>query len=245
VIYVSWEQTAEEIEAFFQSGGDYSSSDLAWGRVSLDTVRRKAIKRVHLPVWIVGESNRHAGVKRPEMTVDYVYTAIEALVSDHGLRPALMCLDYLQKIPIENQRERNQQVTEAANRTKQLAMRVGCPVLVGVQAGRGVDDYKNPIPTMADAQWSSAIEQNADKQLAVWRPIRTFDPADRPTVKIAGVEYSNDEDLFVIRLLKQRFDAGFGTWAVRFRPQTLEMFDYERISAGMNGNGHAPRSAVR
>jgi len=33
VIYVSWEQPIEELEAFFQSGANYNSTDLAWGRV--------------------------------------------------------------------------------------------------------------------------------------------------------------------------------------------------------------------
>lgn len=237
VIYVSWEQTVEEIEAFFESGGEYTSSDLAWGRVPLDVIKQKAINRVHLPIWTIGESLRHAGAKRPQMTVEHVYGAIEVMAMERGLKPTLICLDYLQIIPVHNHRERRDQVGEATIQAKQLGKRIGCPIMAGVQAGRQVDEYKNPIPTMADAQHSSAIEQTADKQLAVWRPVRTFDPTEKPTIKIAGADYANDDDLFVIRRLKERFESGFGTWAVRFKPQTLEMHDYvyERPLAHANG----------
>ena len=91
-----------------------------------------------------------------------------------------------------------------------------------------MDQYKNQMPTMADAQWSSSIEQVADKQIGIWRPIKSRDPSESATINVAGVEYTNDEDLFVIRLLKQRFAVGYGAWAVRFKPQTLELYDYQR-----------------
>ncbi|MHC4196169.1 MAG: hypothetical protein ACYSQZ_09605, partial [Planctomycetota bacterium] len=38
VLYVSWEQTCEEIEANMQAGEDYSVSDIAWGRADMDVV---------------------------------------------------------------------------------------------------------------------------------------------------------------------------------------------------------------
>ena len=228
VVYVSWEQTVEEIEAFFQSGKDYSSSDMAWGRAPMDAIKRRSIKRINLPVWSFGESKRHEGIDRPKMSVDYVYEAIESMEEDYGVRPALMCLDYVQIMPLTGHgSDRIMQVHEAVNNAKQLAIRMGIPIIIGVQAGRAVDTYKNPIPTMSDAQWSSSVEQVADKMISLWRPSKTHDPAKEPEINIAGVNYKNDDDLFVIKLLKQRFDAGFGTWAVKFKPQTLELWDYE------------------
>lgn len=227
VVYVTWEQTVEEVEAFFQSGSDYTSSDVAWGRVPMETVRRKAIQRPHLPIWVYGESKRHEGIRRPRMTVDYVYESIESMREEHGKRPVLMCMDYIQIMPTDGAKEKLTQVDQAINDAKQLAMRMGLPIIVGVQARREVDSYKNPIPTLSDAQWSSSIEQVADKQIAIWRPIKTHDPAEEPFIKIAGTEYTNDENLFVIKLLKQRFERGYGVWAVRFRPETLEVNDYD------------------
>lgn len=226
VVYVSWEQPVEEIEAFFQSGDDYTSSDMAWGRADLDVVRRNAIKRVNLPIWMVGTSLRHSNIRKPEMTVDLVYSAIEAMYEEFKIKPTLVCLDYLQIVPAEKG-ERRDQVTEAAYNAKRLAMQIGAPIIAGVQAGRQVDQYKSPLPTMADAQWSSAIEQTADKQIGVWRPARTHDPETNPTIEVGGIDYQNSEDLFVVKLLKQRFERGYGVWAVHFKPQTLELHDYE------------------
>lgn len=228
VVYVSWEQPIEEIEAFFQSGDAYTSSDMAWGKVPLEKIKQRAIKRVNLPIWTIGTSLRHANIKKPIMTVDMVYQAIEAMYEEFGIRPTLVLLDYLQIVPA-GKGERRDQVTEATYNAKRLAMQIGAPIIAGVQARRSVDDYRNPLPTMSDAQWSSAIEQTADKQISVWRPSKTHAVDENEYIDVAGVSYKNDEDLFVIKLLKQRFERGFGVWAVRFRPQTLELFDYERI----------------
>lgn len=228
VVYVSWEQPVEEIEAFFQSGDDYSSSDMAWGRVPLDTIKRRSIKRVNLPIWTIGHSLRHANIKKPHMTVDMVYEAIEAMSAEYGIRPTLVCLDYLQIVKTNNGGDRLTQVTDATFAAKELAMRVGVPIIAGVQARRSVDDQRDPLPGMADAQWSSAIEQTADKQISLWRPSKTHLAEDHPQIEIGGINYTNNEELFAIKLLKQRFERGFGVWAVRFRPHTLELFDYDR-----------------
>ena len=227
VVYVSWEQPIEEIEAFFQSGDAYTSSDMAWGRVPLETIKKRAVKRVNLPIWTIGTSLRHANIRKPIMTVDMVYQAIEAMFEEYGISPTLVLIDYLQIVPA-GRGERRDQVTEATYNAKRLAMQIGAPIIAGVQARRSVDDYKKPLPTMSDAQWSSAIEQTADKQISIWRPSKTHSVEDHPTIDINGTDYFNDEDLFVVKLLKQRFERGYGIWPVRFRPQTLELYDYQQ-----------------
>lgn len=230
VIYASWEQPIEEIEAFFESGADYSSSDMAWGRVPMDRIKSGAVKRAKLPIWYIGHSLRHAGVQKPRLFVDEVYAAIEAMQHEYGKRPALICLDYLQIIPVQRGAKRHEQVAEATYQAKELLMNVGAPGIAGVQAGRQVDQYRDPIPAMSDAQWSSAIEQTADKQIAIWRPIKTHDPKEMPFVDVGGHEFANTEELLVVKLLKQRFERGYGSFALRFTPQTLEVHDY-RINA--------------
>jgi replicative DNA helicase len=227
VVYVSWEQPIEEIEAFFQSGADYNSSDMAWGRVSMEVIKRKAVQRASLPIWTIGHSLRHANMKKPTMTVDVVYEAIESMYREYGVRPTLVCLDYLQIVKTNKGGDRLVQVTEATYAAKELAMTVGAPIIAGVQAGRKVDEYKKPVPTMSDAQWSSAIEQTADKQISLWRPSKTHDQNAHPSIEVGGINYMNDEDLMVVKLLKQRFERGYGVWAIRFKPHTLQVWDYE------------------
>ena len=214
---------------------------MAWGKAPIDKIRKGAIKRGGLPVWVFGESKRHEGIKRPKMTIDYVYAAIESMQEDYGVRPTLLCLDYVQIMPTLPGQDKTAQVDEAIRQAKELAIRMGLPVIIGVQASRRVDGYNNQIPTMSDAQWSSSIEQVPDKQIAVWRPIKSHDVTDKATINVAGVEYDNCEELFVVRLLKQRFAAGFGAWAIKFIPQTLEVYDYDPMRAKReDSNGYIP-----
>lgn len=227
-VYISWEQSIEEIEAFFQSGKEYTSSDLAWGRVPLDKVKKKLVKRAGLPIWYIGNSQRHAKFRKPaRLTADVVYKMVDSLYNEFRLSPTLICLDYLQLMPVQSGISRVEAVTEATFQAKELAINTGVPIIMGVQANRDVDDKAYPIPTLASAQWASAVEQAADKQLGLWRPRKTHDPLSYPTIPVSGVEYRNDEDLFVVKILKQRFERGFGAMALRFKPQTLEVFDYD------------------
>lgn len=224
VIYFSWEQPIEEIEAFFQSGDSYSSTDLAWGRVNLDAVKRQSVKRASLPVWMGGKSLANSSRNQPEMTIDRIYDGIRDMKHKHGYDPVLICFDYLQIIPVAGARERAQEVSEACYQAKQFAMSIGVPIVIGVQAKREVDNRSNPMPTMADAQWSSALEQVSDKQIALFRPIKAMDAGDK--FEIGDKDYTVDEYLLVIKLLKQRFDVGAGMWPLHFKPQTLEIKDY-------------------
>jgi replicative DNA helicase len=150
VVYVTWEQSAEEIEAFFQSGKEYSSTDMVWGNVPISTIELKAVGRGKIPIWVFGESKRHEGIKRPKMSIDYVYAAIESMQEDYGVKPILMCLDYVQIMPTNPRQDKVMQVDEAIRNAKELAIRMGLPIIIGVQAGRKVDEYRNAIPTMSD-----------------------------------------------------------------------------------------------
>lgn len=227
VIFVSWEQSVEEIEAFFQSGANYSSTDLAWGRVHLDTVKKQAIQRINLPIWMIGYSIKDADKKRPPMTIDLVYESIRQIRYEYKYEPILVCLDYLQIIPVVQKSKRIEQVTEATIQAKHLAMEIGVPIIAGVQASRETDRRQIQIPTMADAQWSSAIEQTADKQLALFRPAKVFELGEMVPIGSKEMEFEVDEKLMVFKLLKQRFDVGSGVWPVSFEPQTLKMIDYQ------------------
>jgi replicative DNA helicase len=231
VIYVSWEQPIEELEAFFQSGVNYNSTDLAWGRVSLDIVKEHAIKRVGLPIWMIGYSIGDADKRKPPMTIDLVYDTIRAIRYEYGLQPTLILLDYLQIIPIGNKRsERIEQVTEATINSKHLAKDIGVPIIAGVQASRQADKHKDTPPSMDEAQWSSAIEQTADKQISLLRASKVMNLGEY--IEIGNHEYEVTDNLMVIKLLKQRFDSGFGLWAVNFEPQTLTMADYTYTKLG-------------
>lgn len=222
VVYVTYEQSAEELEAYFQTNDEYSNADLLRGQVDLKVVRDRAVKRAKLPVWVIGHGLSRIDPRAPRMTPDVVYRAIETMDEDFGVKPVLVLVDYMQLIPVQNASDRVQQVTEVPIRIKELAMRVGCPALLAVQAGRAVDDRKVKLPMLADAQWASSIEQTCDKVFALWRPWQTEEQGKSIELEDGNI-YRVTETLLIMRMLKQRFEDGRWTWALHFNPKTLEL----------------------
>jgi replicative DNA helicase len=252
VVYVTWEQVVEEIESVFQCSDTYTATDLAWGRVPIADVKRVAMGRASLPIFVIGDSLARTNAKSPRMYPEIVFEAIESLEADFKVRPSLICVDYIQLIPIRNQADRHKQVIEAAHRVKEIAKRVGCPAAVAVQARREVDSRDIKLPGLWDAQWSSAIEQTADKFFSLWRPWLTephFDDQGRETqVSIDHVEYPVKPELLLMRMLKQRFEDGRWTWALRFQPQYLKLCALETDidePQALNFDGPSYRSGVK
>ena len=235
VVYVTWEQSCEELTAFFMAGDKYSVSDVAWGRVDLDTIRKQVVKGVHVPIWVIGHGIGRAGEKTPRMTPDAVLEAIESMQADFGIRPTLILFDYLQLIPIPNARERVQQVTEVPIRIKEVALRVGVPAVAGVQASRDVDNRQEKLAELRDAQWASSIEQTSDKVFSLWRPARTQAIGSYIGSTENGHRYEVTDNLLLVRMLKQRGDRGRFTWALYFNPAYLKLAEMEtRQTGGMD-----------
>jgi replicative DNA helicase len=228
VVYVTWESSAEEIETFFLSDGEWSASDIAWGRVPYEEVAKRLAHRASFPVWTIGHSIARAGQPTPRMTLPAVLDAIESMEEDYGVKPTLMLFDYLQLIPVGTASNRVEQVLEAPPLIKELALRVGAPAVCGVQAARQVDERQWKVPQPHDCQWGSSIEQAADKLFGLWRPIRT-EPPGAPPLEIEFADEGRtlsaniDDRLLIMQLLKQRGDAGRRTWALSFAPQYLKL----------------------
>jgi len=228
VIYVTWEQTAEELEAYFEADESYTVTDYAWGRVSLDDVRRKAIKRAGLPLWVIGHSDRNVAKQVRSMSLDVVFQAIESMDRTYqsSPRPVLLCFDYAQLIPMDRSyHNRYEQVKAAIVDTKQLALRVGCPVMVAAQARREVDTYQHKIPQLRDAQESSGIEQHCDKFFGLWRPWTT--EMHHSSFDLAGKQIPVEPSTLILQMCKQRNDNGSRTWVLHFSPSELRLAEME------------------
>ena len=227
VVYVTWESSAEEIETFFTSDGEYSASDVAWGRVPYDTIMKKLVKRAAFPLWTIGHSIRRAGQPTPRMTLPAVLDCIEYMERDFNIKPTLLLFDYLQLIPVQGKMNRVEQVMEAPPSIKELAMRVGVPAVCGVQASREVDTLKIKIPQPQHCQWGSSIEQAADKLFGLWRPYQT-EPKDAEPIEVyPGKFYPITPELLIMQMTKQRGDQGRYSWGLHFAPQYLKLNDYE------------------
>lgn len=233
VIYVTWEETVESIEMSIEAGRDYTSEQVAWGTVDIEKVRRNSVKRADLPIFIIGQSSiRDRNKRKPLLTLDRVYETILALFYEFGIEPILICFDYLQKIPVQRGKNRIDEVTEAVFTTSELTKIIRCPILVGAQATRDVDDQGLPIPTLAGAQWTSAIEQEAFRMIGLLRPATIANKSGKPLtdIDVNGQNYLIDKNLLLIRLLKQRkYFPPTSFYAVHFQPDIFELSDYKQI----------------
>jgi replicative DNA helicase len=231
VIYVTWEETIESIEMSIQSGKDYTAEQVAWGKVDLELVKTKSVKRANLPIFIIGKSLiRDRKKRKPPMTINKVRDTIMALYYEFKIEPSLICFDYLQKIPVPNGKNRMDEVTEAMFMTSELAMDVNCPILMGAQATRDVDDQGLPIPTLSGAQWSSAIEQESFRMFGLLRPVTVAakNGESLDEVKVNGRLYPVNKNLLLLRLLKQRkYFPPLSIFPVHFKPDVFELSDYE------------------
>lgn len=230
VIYVTWEETVESIEMSIEAGRDYTSEQVAWGTVDIELVKRSAIQRVNLPIFIIGQSSikdRHK--RKPPLTLDRVHNTIMALYYEFGIEPVLICFDYLQKIPVLKGRNRMDEVTEAMFSTSELTKVIRAPFLVAVQASRDVDDQGLPIPSLGSGQWASVIEQEAFRMFGLLRPVTIVAKNGQPMedISIGNRNYIVDKNLMIIRLLKQRkYFPPQSIYPVHFQPDIFELSDY-------------------
>lgn len=231
VIYVTWEETVESIEMSIEAGQDYTSEQVAWGTVDIEAVKRNAVKRANLPIFIIGQSAiRDRNKRKPAMNLDRVYDTILALYYEFDIEPVLICFDYLQKIPVERSKNRTEEVTEAVFKISELTKIIRSPILVGAQATRDVDDQGLPIPTLASAQHASAIEQEAFRMIGLLRPITVAPKNGIPleTITVDNREYQVDKNLMLVRLLKQRkYFPPKSIYPVHFKPDVFELSDYK------------------
>lgn len=226
ILYVSWEQSIEEIEANMQADQDYSVSDIAWGRANMNIVRKKAFGRPKTPIWLVGKSIKDANKRMPPMTFDIIYENIQRLKENFNVVPRLICMDYLQIIPVPEKRTRLDEVSEAAYKTKQLAIDVGCPIFIGAQAKEVVDKTGSKIPGLGDCYYGSSIAHVADKTFGLLKPIKYYERGQ--SIGLNGVPYDITDVLLFVEMSKQRMDQGARKWAINFDMARMEVSDFDQ-----------------
>ena len=231
VIKVTWEQSVEEDTlSWLAPDADLSITRMARGL--LDEKEWKllvnaSIRRAVTPLWVVGHSQmeyKNSRKARPRMTMRDVARAMEFIIHDataETLTPVLVVLDYLQRIRADEQDgdSRREQMMEAVNLSKDLGIAYGCPVVLGVQTGRDSIDRKkkDKIPTLADGQETSNIEQSSDVSFGLWYPIKTEEITPGKVPEIWG--YPVTKNLLFCRLLKQKLGEAPILYALHVDPE--------------------------
>lgn len=206
VFYVTLDQPVEEIETIVNSDSGVTVSDIAWGRADLEIMRERALKRVRLPLDYVGKSAMEFRKTKP-FTFRNIYGDIKRETERRHKRVALVVLDYIQKFHVAEKERRQDEVTEAIFAARDLCLDLQCKMIVCVQAARAVDNDGEKIPRAQHCQHASAIEQEADALLGLWRPVKT--ETEKTVVVSVGGERKQlpiTPELMIMRLDKQRME---------------------------------------
>ena len=209
VIKTTWEDSVEEETLkWISADAQIPISALVKGEADWNKVMSSYQKRIETPLWIIGHSNKQSamvGKSRPRMTMTDVLEAANFIcdgVTDDKVRPKLIVLDYLQRIrpdPSDGNTKR-EQMMEAVNKSKDLAIQMGCPVVLGVQAGRQVLDRDYKLPRLEDGMETANIEQSSDKVISLWYPIKTEEKGDM--IKNDNIQVT--ENILIVGIMKQK-----------------------------------------
>lgn len=174
VIYVTAEQTIEELYAFgVAAETQIGISQMARGHLNNEDwrkIERASMSQAARPLWLIGPSKANRK-KRPKITASAIVDSIFYLEESTGIKPDIVFIDYLQLIKPEGNYE--SKVVSLGNIQEALkdgAMHTDCPWVVGVQAKRDVDMQSLPVPGMDSGQWTSTTEQYSDKIFSLVRP---------------------------------------------------------------------------
>jgi len=203
VVYITWETLVEELGLYDLCGVTGIDAGSAWyGDVTQEEVtqlRVAAMKRAAMPLWIVGDSLKRR--RTGSLTMEDVSESLRVVEQEHGLKPAIIFVDYIQIVPPLNQRDDMRvQVLKNVDLIRQLARDCGAPIIAGCQAGRQVLARDFKLPEVGDGQETSRIEQNADKVLALWYPCNS-EPIGSHVEEVSAIV---DERLMIMGIRKQR-----------------------------------------
>jgi replicative DNA helicase len=224
-IYATWEQSIEELHSFYIAAEQkLSITKMAKGDLTDEDFKKvmdASASRAKEPLFFFGHSMMRKTGRQP-MTVDTLGEAIERVQSE-GFVVDSVFADYLQQIiPAVEYESMVTNFSKIMRDLKNLALGLGIPLVVGVQASRDVEKEKLPIPEMHHAQWTSNIEQSSDRVLSLVRPRRY-----RKAGEMFGSRTVEGENQLLITTLKQKLGIGnFAEW-VSFNPIYNRLNDAE------------------
>jgi len=229
VIYASWEQAIEEMMAFdLAFSARMSATQIYQGRVSeneMQRLREAALKRICIPIWLIGHSIEECQ-SRPMLSLRSVNDAVNYIRSTFAVKPRIIFLDYLQQIEPDEGENRRMQVFDIVRRCKNLALSHGCPVVMGVQAGRDVYNNRSwGVPGVHEALETSNIEHTSDKILGIWYPKQSFQEGTPITARRKGrlITLNVSENLLILQVLKQKMGPSGLWWPLYVDPATNQV----------------------
>ncbi len=238
VLYISLEQTVEELRLFHVAAEDsISVSKVASGKMDdadWDVVKKGLRKLYPAPLWFLGRSMKRRKNKTP-LTPENIAGALETVErwQDDNITQSIdsIFIDYLQKFrPIGNSNGLNEFFGSVTSYIKDvIAMQFMARTVLGVQAKREVDQRQVPIPLMDDGQWSSTIEQFSDGVISVVRPSHYKKEGET----FGDVLVTGKHQMLVSVLKRKLGPENFNGW-VKFQPEYNQLDEAELKSYRLN-----------
>jgi replicative DNA helicase len=150
----------------------------------------------------------------PGLSLSALRSKARRLHTQHPLD--LLIIDYLQLMHVDQDGKRyangEQKIAEISRGLKGLAKELNIPVLAMAQLSRAVESRSSKIPQLSDLRESSAIENDADVVLFIYRN-ELYDPENLDTKNIADIIIAKHRNgpIGTIRL-------GFDASRTRFYP---------------------------
>jgi replicative DNA helicase len=220
VVYVTWEQAIEEMMVVELASAvpNESASNLARGIIhDIRGLQAQAMQRSALPLWLIGHSIERRR-RRPRLTMTDVAGALLAIEDHWGMRPSVVVLDYLQRIMPERGNDIRTQTIENVDRAKDMALAMGCPVILGCQAKREVDERKIKLPGMGDGAESANVEHSSDGILTVWMP-KTTEPSGSVLPPDLGMNLVVTDNLMLMSVAKRKMGPAGRVFPLFIRPE--------------------------
>lgn len=209
-IYATWEQSIEELHSFYIAAEQQLSiTKMARGDLNEEDftkVMNASASRIGEPLFFIGHSMMRKSGRRP-ITTENLGESVERLQTE-GFVVDSLYLDYLQQIPpLDMKNGPVVAFSETMREIKNLALGLGIPIIVGVQASRDVEKTAEtktlPVPEMHHAQWTSNIEQSSDRVLSLVR-LRRY----RKQGEYFGSRLVEGNNQLLITVLKQKLGEG-------------------------------------
>jgi len=239
VFYVTWETLVEEFTVIQHAYNTrISMLDVGRGRADVESLEASIADGIDQRIAVIGQSLNDDSPQRRLPTMEDVDQVLIEAREEMGIVPSLLIMDYLQRIPARDPRkDRSSIVSENLEKAKDMALTHRCPVVMGIQAKREVDEYKGlKLPTMSDGQWTSNIEQTSDKVFSITRPSQYIEPGtalDDPRLKGDGEEggYIVTKTSFGFGVVKQRWADAGKTLMLDMNPAACIISEAERLEA--------------
>lgn len=167
VAIISLEMRAPELakRALASEGAVYSDK-IRDGRLNdydFDALLRARDKMAGLPVRFADDASVSIGM------FEYRLNRLKERSQNEGYPLGMVIVDYLQLMTGSESPSREQQVAELSRKLKLLAQKLGVPIIVLSQLSRECEKRMDKRPMMSDLRESGAIEQDADKVIALYR----------------------------------------------------------------------------